>query len=209
MTVQMEDVLAERLPMFWTQASFIEYFSDHYCLEMLQFALAAAQYKERYENALSASSRKLSLPSRDLQDLMHSWVSLVDTYLLPGSECEVNLPSQIRDPILRVRLQKRAADPQVLEPAIQATWEMMEGLVLSSFRREVPPQTCLVEGSYMPCHYDIPSMHTGSEKGCGARLLRTLQSAGRRTRTVFGALFDLFARHHVSRSREHARRSSC
>ncbi|CAD0024230.1 unnamed protein product [Aureobasidium pullulans] len=136
MTIQMEDILANRVPTPWTYASFVAYLSDNYCLEILQFALAAAQYKERYDFVSSIPGRRVSLPSQESQDLLILWTSLVETYLLPDGEREVNLPSQIRDPIIYYTLEQRAADPQVLESAILATWELMEGLILSSYPRE-------------------------------------------------------------------------
>ncbi|THW37302.1 hypothetical protein D6D21_08319 [Aureobasidium pullulans] len=151
MTIQMEDILANRVPTPWTYASFVAYLSDNYCLEILQFALAAAQYKEQYDFVSSIPGRRVSLPSQESQDLLILWTSLVETYLLPDGEREVNLPSRIRDPIIGYTLEQRAADPQVLESAILATWELMEGLILSSYVSEIPsPLVVLKEQTSTP-----------------------------------------------------------
>lgn len=205
MTIQMEDILANRVPIPWTYASFVAYLSDNYCLEILQFALAAAQYKERYDFVSSIPGRRVSLPSQESQDLLVLWTSLVETYLLPDGEREVNLPSQIRDPIIGYTLEQRAADPQVLESAILATWELMEGLILSSYVSEVSPQSCLPVESQPSGRFERPKIHAGSRR---ARVVDILHSSRPRVRKIIISLFDLFARHHVSRSREYTRRFS-
>lgn len=208
MTIQMEDILANRVPTPWTYASFVAYLSDNYCLEILQFALAAAQYKERYDFVSSIPGRRVSLPSQESQDLLILWTSLVETYLLPDSEREVNLPSQIRDPIIGYTLEQRAADPQVLESAILATWELMEGLILSSYVSGVPLQSCLPGASQPSGRFERTKVHAGNERGRRARVADILHSSRPRVRKIIISLFDLFARHHVSRSRQYTRRFS-
>ncbi|TIA40448.1 hypothetical protein D6C79_07444 [Aureobasidium pullulans] len=135
MTIQMEDILANRVPTPWTYASFVAYLSDNYCLEILQFALAAAQYKERYDFISSIPGRRVSLPSQESQDLLILWTSLVETYLLPDGEREVNLPSQIRDPIIGYTLEQRAADPQVLD---HVSLERLSPLVVLKEQKSTP-----------------------------------------------------------------------
>ena len=69
------------------------------------------------------------------------WERLVEAYIQPSGSREVNIPSAVRDPIIRLRPGKLPPPPEALDPAVAKIYELMEESVLVPFLNSVYPQT--------------------------------------------------------------------
>ncbi|KAK4575391.1 hypothetical protein LTR86_001245 [Recurvomyces mirabilis] len=99
----------------------------------------AGRYRKHFQKMLSRATNGAP-PAKDREYVQALWQRLVDAYIRPNGSREVNLPSDVRDPILLLTGGALPPAPQSLDEAVQKTYELME---------DAYPQTALpVVSSY-------------------------------------------------------------
>lgn len=101
----------------------------------------AGRYKKHYAKMMSRATDASLPPSKDREYVQALWERLVDAYIRPNGSREVNLPSEVRDPILRLQKASLPPAPEKLDPAVAKIYELMEESVLVPFLNSVYPQT--------------------------------------------------------------------
>lgn len=140
----LREILANTAEAPWTLAAFMAYLSNNHCLETLEFTMDAGRYKKHYAKMMSRGSN--GAPStKDREFVQQLWQRLVDAYIKPNGSREVNLPSNVRDPILLLSPAEAPAEmpplPEKLDPAVAKIYELMEESVLVPFLNSAYPQT--------------------------------------------------------------------
>ncbi|KXL51554.1 hypothetical protein M433DRAFT_56458, partial [Acidomyces richmondensis BFW] len=137
----LQEILANTAPPPWTLAAFMAYLSNNHCLETLEFTMDAGRYRKHYAKMMSRASSDGRPPSKDCEYVQALWQRLVDAYIRPSGSREVNLPSDVRDPILELTFGDLPPSPETLDSAVAKIYELMEESVLVPFLNSVYPQT--------------------------------------------------------------------
>lgn len=136
------DVLSNSAPHPWTLSAFTAYLSQNHCLENLEFTMDAERYRERYDEMLAQTARML--PGSDFEEVRYVrmlWQRLTDAYIVADGAREINIPSHVRDTLLSLPNHITPPEPDVLKPAVEIIYKLMEESVLVSFLNEVPSST--------------------------------------------------------------------
>lgn len=150
----LREILANTSPPPWTLAAFMAYLSNNHCLETLEFTMDAGRYKKHYAKMMSRAQESNMPPAKDREYVQALWQRLVEAYIQPNGSREVNLPSDVRDPILGLKPAAMPPRPETLDPAVAKIYELMEESVLVPFLNSVYPQTAHPTGSVSSCPYD-------------------------------------------------------
>ena len=137
----LREILANTSEAPWTLAAFMAYLSNNHCLETLEFTMDAGRYKKHYAKMLSRAAGNGTPPSKDREYVRALWQRLVEAYIQPNGSREVNLPSDVRDPILNLSPEELPPPPEALDSAVSKIYELMEESVLVPFLNSVYPQT--------------------------------------------------------------------
>ncbi|TKA23452.1 hypothetical protein B0A50_07479 [Salinomyces thailandicus] len=148
----LRDILANTSPAPWTLAAFMAYLSNNHCLETLEFTMDAGRYRKHYTKMLSRAGSNGTPPDKDMQYVQELWQRLVNAYIQPNGSREVNLPSDVRDPILTPEVGDLPPAPEKLDTAVAKIYELMEESVLVPFLNSAYPQTA--HPSVASCPYD-------------------------------------------------------
>ncbi|THX13351.1 regulator of G protein signaling superfamily [Aureobasidium pullulans] len=147
----LREILANTAPAPWTLAAFMAYLSNNHCLETLEFTMDAGRYKKHYHRMMNKAPIPGQPTETDANYVKELWDRLMEAYIQPNGSREVNLPSQVRDPILEHKPENRLPPaPTVLEPAVSKTYELMEESVLVPFLNSVYPQSPTPVSPYYP-----------------------------------------------------------
>lgn len=142
----LKEILAGTSPAPWTLPRFMQFLSANLCLENLEFTMDASRYGKHYAKMLSKAGDDGQPPAKDREYVRLLWVRLIDAYLAPNGSREVNLPSNVRDPILNATTTPMPPRPDILDLAVRKTYELMEDSVLVPFlnscsEEEIPSWT--------------------------------------------------------------------
>jgi hypothetical protein len=148
----LKEILANSSPTPWTLAAFMAYLSNNHCLETLEFTMDAGRYKKHFAKMMSRASSAGLPPSKDRDYVRALWQRLVDAYIRPNGSREVNLPSDVRDPILDLVPGDMPPPPETLDTAVAKIYELMEESVLVPFLNSAYPQTA--HPTVQSCPYD-------------------------------------------------------
>ena len=146
----LREILANTSEVPWTLAAFMAYLSNNHCLETLEFTMDAGRYKKHYAKMMSRAGSSGKPPSKDQDYVKALWQRLVEAYIQPNGSREVNLPSDVRDPILNHSSDELPPTPETLDPAVAKIYELMEESVLVPFLNSVYPQTAHPTASSCP-----------------------------------------------------------
>ena len=118
----------------YTLSSFMAYLSMMHSLETLEFLLDASRYRACYQQTfLSPNSPTMQPSYPDTERVKIMWHRLIDAYVRPGGSREVNLPSDLRDSLLRSPAQYTPPPPEVLDASVNHIYNLMRDGVLASF----------------------------------------------------------------------------
>lgn len=137
----LREILANTSPSPWTLAAFMAYLSNNHCLETLEFTMDAGRYKKHYAKMMSRAQSDGLPPAKDREYVRALWQRLVEAYIQPNGSREVNLPSDVRDPIINLKPKDMPPTPGSLDPAVAKIYELMEESVLVPFLNSVYPQS--------------------------------------------------------------------
>jgi hypothetical protein len=147
----LREILANTAPAPWTLAAFMAYLSNNHCLETLEFTMDAGRYKKHFHRMMNKAPIPGQPTEHDANYVKELWTRLMEAYIQPNGSREVNLPSQVRDPILGHKpANTLPPEPSVLEPAVSKTYELMEESVLVPFLNSVYPQSPTPVSPYYP-----------------------------------------------------------
>lgn len=158
----LREILANTSPSPWTLAAFMAYLSSNHCLETLEFTMDAGRYKKHYAKMLSKAEDGEAPPAKDREYVQLLWTRLIDAYIQPNGSREVNLPSEVRDPILNLEFSDLPPSPEKLDPAVAKIYELMEESVLVPFINSCYPQSAAPTVSSMPVNASSDSLSAGS-----------------------------------------------
>lgn len=148
----LREILANTSPSPWTLTAFMAYLSNNHCLETLEFTMDAGRYRKHYQKMMSRATPGGGPPAKDREFVQALWQRLVDAYIRPNGSREVNLPSDVRDPILNLEFDSLPPAPDKLDSAVTKIYELMEESVLVPFLNSAYPQTA--HPTVASCPYD-------------------------------------------------------
>lgn len=129
----LHEILAGTAPAPYTLPSFMAFLSSNLCLENLEFTMDAGRYAKHYAKMLSKAGPGAEPAAKDRDYVKLLWVRLIDAYIAPNGSREVNLPSNVRDPILSAATEPMPPAPQTLDLAVRKIYELMDESVLGPF----------------------------------------------------------------------------
>ena len=155
----LKDILANTSPSPWTLTAFMAYLSNNHCLETLEFTMDAGRYRKHYAKMLSRASNGGAPPTKDREYVQALWRRLVEAYIEPNGSREVNLPSDVRDPILHLPSDDMPPAPEKLDMAVMKIYELMEDSVLVPFLNSVYPHS--PHPNVASCPFNTSEEHVG------------------------------------------------
>ena len=133
----LQQILSDTSDAPWTLTAFTAFLSHNHCLETLEFTMDASRYRRHYGKMrvdTSDTNHEALPPAKDQDFVRGLWHLLVDAYIRPEGSREVNLPSDVRDPLLDVPAHTGPPPrPELLDPAVSKMYELMEESVLVPF----------------------------------------------------------------------------
>jgi len=161
------------------------YLSHNHCLETLEFTMDASRYRKHYNKlANRAPDGSIQSDSDETIYVKMLWQRLLEAYIVPNGAREVNLPSDVRDPLLALCNSSLPPHPSALEPAVTSVHKLMEESVLVPFINSLYPSTISSSPEFLSNHSTEDFTHTHAKS------------------------YDDRAQSHRHHSRDHDRRSS-
>ncbi|PSK34413.1 hypothetical protein B9Z65_8739 [Elsinoe australis] len=101
----------------------------------------ATRYKKHYAKIMSKNADKgLSPQSKEAVNIKILWQRLIEAYIRPNGSREINIPSEVRDPILNFDYTTNPPPPEALDIAVAKVYELMEESVLVPFLNSMSPR---------------------------------------------------------------------
>ena len=123
------DILLDVSAPPYTLSAFMAFLSQNHCMETLEFTLDTQRYATFYNQ-----------PSYDGPGRVSSlWEKLMQTYVTPGAMRELNIPSRVRDNLLRLPSRPTPPPPSALDEAGRIIFELMNDSLLLPFFQSVCP----------------------------------------------------------------------
>ncbi|KAF1820374.1 uncharacterized protein K489DRAFT_324499, partial [Dissoconium aciculare CBS 342.82] len=138
---RLNEILANTSPSPWTLTAFMAYLSSNHCLETLEFIMDAARYRKHYNKMLSRAAGSDLPPLKDREYVQGLWDRLIEAYIAPNGSRAVNLPYEVRNPVMHLEKDVLPPAPGTLDGAISKTYELMEESVLGPFLNSFCPQS--------------------------------------------------------------------
>ena len=130
------EILLNVAPPPWTLTAFTAYLSQNHCMETIEFTLDLQRYAAVHDQILAD---KTADPTSADQQLSALWDKLMQVYIVPCSPREINIPSRVRDRLLRLPSQPEPPHPRELEEAGRIIHELMNDSLLVPFLESVSP----------------------------------------------------------------------
>ena len=169
MRPRLADILANTAPPPWTLSAFMAYLSQNHCLETLEFTMDAGRYRKHYHKMLSRTTAGvMEADSSECEYLRMLWSRLLEAYIRPSGEREVNLPSDVRDELLNLPNDSIPPLPESLDLAVLKINELMEESVLYPFLNSFEEQVARNRSSTNLSTYNNPSEENLSHSSMSA-----------------------------------------
>lgn len=196
------DVLANTARPPYTLSAFMAYLSQNHCLETLEFTLEAKRYRDSYHSiSHQFGESPISADSPENNHLRMLWQRLLMAYIFPGSPREINLPSDVRDDLLRLSDIPSPPPPQSLDTAVKLIHDLMEESIFLPFLNShaAPPQTASLSEQM---HSGDEGVSVVSSSGLDDHVTGRIRSKAKRLspQSSFGELMSPFSASHSSRS---------
>lgn len=126
-------ILLDAAPPPWTLSAFIAYLSEKHCMELLQFLRDSQRYSDLYEQLKVEQP-----PSPESLEQAHGWWKrLMQVYITPSAPRQINIPSAVRDSLLRKSCDSIPPDPSELDEVRCMVYELMNESLLVPFLQSV------------------------------------------------------------------------
>ena len=124
---RLDDVLNDRAPTPYTLDSYKAYLDSQHCSEVLDFTLAAKEYRVAYEKLKETlgEGKKVTSESNDGFNLEQDWITILEVYIKPGAAREINLPAEERDDVVDYSFADELPPPEALDPSVKRMHELM------------------------------------------------------------------------------------
>jgi hypothetical protein len=137
---KLSEVLSGASAAPWDLPAFEKFLEANYCSEVLQFTTEVESYQWYYD---IRTSRGKSLSQGEfLTTLKVMYDQILDTFIVPNSEHEINIPGEVRETLLSQRSLSNPPSPSVFQPACNMMYDLMAGIFIqflrNGFRVEVP-----------------------------------------------------------------------
>ncbi|KAL1883060.1 hypothetical protein VTK73DRAFT_135 [Phialemonium thermophilum] len=132
----LQEILSNTAPPPWSLSAFMAFLSQNHCLETLEFTMDADRYKAAFSDLVNGDGSWVEEKNIYVCSL---WQKLMNAYIQPFGPRELNLPSPVRDRLLRLPAQSTPPDPSELDEAIHIVYELMNDSVLGPFLQSVAP----------------------------------------------------------------------
>lgn len=110
------------------------YLSQNHCLENLEFTMEASRYRESYQEfARQLPGSPVVIDTPGIQHLRMLWQRLLSAYVTPGAPREINLPSAVRDDLLRHANATMPPPPETLDSAVRRIYDLMQESIFLPF----------------------------------------------------------------------------
>ncbi|KAH6873656.1 RGS domain-containing protein [Thelonectria olida] len=127
------NIISDLSPDPWTLYDFTVYLSSNDCLETLQFFQDASRYRYCYAEIVGGNRTPWVSVRCDYDYLRALWEDLLENYILPNGQREVNLPSEVRDRLLGFCSSDLLPHPSELDDAVKIVRELIEDSILPGF----------------------------------------------------------------------------
>lgn len=117
----------------WTLSAFTAYLSQNHCMETLEFTLDLQRYASVHDQIQAEASEDHQANAQ----LCALWDKLMQVYIAPCSPREINIPSRVRDRLLRLPGKPEPPHPRELEEAGRIVHELMNDSLLVPFLESV------------------------------------------------------------------------
>ncbi|KAM5358926.1 hypothetical protein ACJZ2D_014876 [Fusarium nematophilum] len=129
----LDDVISDLFPDPWSLHDVTAYLSKSHCLETIQFLQDASRYRACYAEIVDSPRIPQESLSRHYGFLHDQWEDLINTYIVPDGDRELNLPSQVRARLETPRSSEIPPHPSELDDAVKIVRDLLEGSILSGF----------------------------------------------------------------------------
>ncbi|GAQ08689.1 hypothetical protein ALT_6010 [Aspergillus lentulus] len=146
---QLDDILNDVAPFPYTLGAFIAFLSEHQCLETVEFLLETERYRRIYHWLEHKTETCEAVRKAHLSGL---WNRLINQYIRPHGEREINIPCDIRSQLMQ-QFHKHGDDPpppEILDRVVNNIKELLRGSILIPFLRR-SSATARVQPLSMPC----------------------------------------------------------
>jgi hypothetical protein len=136
----------------------------------------ASRYRKHYNKMATRSpGGQLAVGSEESAYVRSLWQKLLEAYIVPNGPREVNIPSEVRDSLIRQSNADIPPQPDTLDIAVQKVYDLMEESVLVPFLNSFFPQTAqpdsagtstedLPHSAYPSSSYDDRAMYRRSRR---------------------------------------------
>ncbi|KAK4073053.1 hypothetical protein Purlil1_13180 [Purpureocillium lilacinum] len=160
----------------WSLGAFTAYLSENHCLELLEFLRDSQRYASLYEQ-LTVEQQ----PSPGSREQAHSWwKKLMQVYITPSAPRQINIPSGIRDSLLRKPCDSFPPHPSELDEACRIVYELMDDSLLVPFLQSVAPTQIVFSSEECDCSTDRRPPATMAVMSANSRLPLGFTSLRRR-----------------------------
>lgn len=145
---RLDDILNDVAPFPYTLGAFIAFLSQLRCLETVEFLLETERYRRIYHCLEHKTETCEAIRKAHLSGL---WNRLINQYIRPDSEREINISCEIRQQLMQ-QFHNRGGDPpppEVLDQVVNSIKDLLRGAILLSFLRR-SSTTARVQSLSMP-----------------------------------------------------------
>jgi hypothetical protein len=145
---QLDDILNDVAPFPYTLGAFIAFLSELQCLETVEFLLETERYRRIYHWLEHKTETCEAIRKAHLSGL---WKRLINQYIRPGSEREINISCDVRVQLMQ-QFHNRGDNPpppEVLDRVVNNIKELLRGSILIPFLRR-SSVTARVQSLSMP-----------------------------------------------------------
>jgi hypothetical protein len=116
----------------------------------------ASRYRKHYNKMASRSGGLITAGSEECVYVQSLWQKLLEAYIVPNGPREVNIPSEVRDSLIKQSNTDVPPQPGTLDTAVQKVYDLMEESVLVPFLNSFYPQTANPDSAENTSNEDLP-----------------------------------------------------
>lgn len=131
----LQDILSGKAPRPYSANAFVDFVSQKHCSESLDFIVKVQDYHNLFTCLQTFFNKRLT---QEAIVVTEEWDYLIKTFISPGSPCELNLPSSIRNELLSHDSNPTPPRPDYLDSAVRHTAETLTDNILIPFLRSSP-----------------------------------------------------------------------
>lgn len=132
---KVEEIIEDTAPFPYTLGAFMDFLCRNHCIETLEFILEARRYRKTF-SLLRHSCGDSPIANAWKDQMILQWQRLMTVYIAPSAPSEINLSPAVRAKSLEATSVQSPPSPDLLEPAIQSMFRLINDSVLTPFSKE-------------------------------------------------------------------------